>query len=294
MQRFFQHAFVRLVLIVVPSIILGSIISNIVSAGFHNLNVAASETITNAVFGISVLLVAMIVEWFTVHRTLVSLGLSLKTALRDLLVGFGVGGVLFTVVFTMLLVSGNYHLDTRVGAGAFGSITGSLVLWLAVAFFEEILFRGTVFHLVEEGAGSVIAIVLTSLFFGFAHLFNPGATIVSTLAITLEAGVLLASLYMLTRSLWIPIGVHWAWNFFEGSLFGSPVSGNMGLPTLWHSQPQGSSVITGGAFGPEAGLFTVILISIVGGIVIWRCAQTGKIIRSPWQHATTVSLADKK
>ena len=93
------------------------------------------------------------------------------------------------------------------------------------AFNEEILFRGVLFRWIEEFGGSWAALLITSIFFGAAHLFNPNASPIAAFGIALEAGLLLGAAYMLTRSLWLPIGIHAAWNFTQGEVFDIPVSG---------------------------------------------------------------------
>ena len=90
---------------------------------------------------------------------------------------------------------------------------------------EELLFRGILFRWIEEFGGSWAALMVTSVLFGLAHVINPNATWFSSFAIAVEAGVLLGGAYMLTRSLWMPMGLHAAWNFTQGDIFDVPVSG---------------------------------------------------------------------
>jgi uncharacterized protein len=161
---------------------------------------------------------------------------------------------------------------------------------LLVAVFEEITFRGLLFRIVEKGLGSWGALLMSAVFFGGAHLGNPGATIGSSIAIALEAGVLLGAIYMATRSLWMVIGVHWAWNYFEGPVFGTQVSGN-DIRSLLHSVTDGPVLWTGGAFGPEAGLFAVIAGGIVGAIFIWLAIRRGQIIAPMWARRATTTPA---
>ena len=92
-------------------------------------------------------------------------------------------------------------------------------------FTEELLFRGILFRWIEEFGGSWAALAVTSALFGLAHIFNPGATWFSSFAIAVEAGVLLGGAYMLTRNLWLAMGLHAGWNFTQGEIFDVPVSG---------------------------------------------------------------------
>ena len=282
MRRFFQNPFVRLfltLLLTVVFIVLFSAIAkfivNLVAGG--HLTTAPIIVLGESAYALSGILALLTVERLTTHRSLNALGIPLRSWPRDLIIGFGIGAGLFVTVFTLLWLSGNYALDTHPGTGAFGVLAGGLLLYLATAIFEEVLFRGILFHLIEEGAGSWVALIVTSLFFGLAHLANPNATIVSALAIALEAGLLLGALYMLTRNLWVVIGLHWAWNFFEGVFFGTPVSG-VGVPAFLHATPKGTALVTGGSFGPEAGVVSVVILLVVGLMFIGQAIRTGRII----------------
>ena len=111
---------------------------------------------------------------------------------------------------------------------------------------EELLFRGILFRWIEEFAGSWAALVMTSALFGLAHIFNPNATWFSSFAIAVEAGVVLGGAYMLTRSLWLPIGLHAAWNFTQGEVFDVPVSGSA-VHGLVQARLSGPPLLSGGS-----------------------------------------------
>jgi hypothetical protein len=126
--------------------------------------------------------------------------------------------------------------------------------------FEETLFRGILFRFLEEGFGSWIALALSALFFGFSHLNNPNATVWSAIAIALEAGVSIGAVYMATRSLWFAMGLHTAWNFLQGTIFGVAVWGiRAPADSLFQPLIQGNQWLTGGAFGIEASVIAVVL-----------------------------------
>jgi uncharacterized protein len=127
---------------------------------------------------------------------------------------------------------------------------------------------------VEESLGSVIALLASAALFGFLHAFNPGATLVSTVAIALEAGVILAAAYLYTRRLWMAIGLHTAWNFTEGGIFGASVSGGVGHG-LFASHFAGRPIFSGGAFGPEASIVAVVVCLIVGVALLVRSRRLG-------------------
>ena len=119
------------------------------------------------------------------------------------------------------------------------------------AIGEEIIFRGVVFRIFEEMFGTFIALMVSAGFFGLIHMGNHGATVTSGAAIALEAGLLLAVSYAVVRNLWLPIGLHFGWNFAESGIFGSVVSGNA-FKGLFNTTLTGPDMLTGGKFGPEA------------------------------------------
>jgi hypothetical protein len=202
------------------------------------------------------LLAAMLaVERIAVNKNAAQIGLDPSCALRDVVFGLLFGAVLFSFVVLELAAGGLYQI---VGAQLSPSLGFAALLLLADAAIEELLFRGVLFRLIEEWAGTWLALAISATLFGLAHAANPGATWFSSLAVALEAGVLLGATFVVTRNLWAPIALHFAWNFFEGPVYGSQVSGHQFLTSIFTSQIKGPTVLTGGRFGPEAGLFALV------------------------------------
>jgi uncharacterized protein len=160
-------------------------------------------------------------------------------------------------------------------------LLGELAVCFAAAVLEELAMRAVVFRLVEEAAGTTVGVVVSAVLFGLLHAFNPGATLVSSAAVAIEAGVLLAVAYALTRNLWFCIGLHMSWNFAEGSLFGAKVSGGSAAHSLMHTTLAGPDILTGGAFGPEASVIAMGVTLVVSAIV-----ATLVVRRSGWQPGT--------
>lgn len=150
-------------------------------------------------------------------------------------------------------------------------------------FTEEILLRGVLFRIVEEGLGTWIALVLSALLFGALHLANTNATVIGALAIALTGGVLLCAGFIITRRLWMPIGMHFAWNFLESGIFGATVSGN-NAHGLLRSQLSGPTLISGGAFGPEASLITMVLGFALGIWLTLRAKSQGRFLPPLWRR----------
>ncbi|KFN43455.1 CPBP family intramembrane glutamic endopeptidase [Arenimonas oryziterrae] len=170
-------------------------------------------------------------------------------------------------------------------------LTPLLVLGLLPGITEEILFRGVLFRVVEDGLGTWIAIAFSGLLFGAAHLANPNATWWSSLAIAIEAGLLLGMAYAWTRSLWFCMGLHAAWNFTQGPLLGIPVSG-IELKGWLNASTQGPLLISGGEFGAEASLLTVVL-CVSLAVFFTRQAMAQGNIRPPfWRRPAPVATPD--
>jgi membrane protease YdiL (CAAX protease family) len=253
--------------------------------------VPIDSLLTEAILAGCALSTLVIVGRLIERRTFAELGFG-RHFLRDIGIGLALGAGIISAVIGLLALFGWYSI---IGPGALvgADITTNLsvvLLFLLVAVFEEITFRGLLFRIVENGLGSWGALLISAVFFGGAHLGNPGATIGSSIAIALEAGALLGAIYMATRSLWMVIGVHWAWNYFEGPVFGTQVSGN-DSPSLLHSVTAGPVLWAGGAFGPEAGLFAVIVGGIVGAIFIWLAIRRGQVIAPMWARRATATSA---
>ena len=186
--------------------------------------------------------------------------LAIAGAGGELLRGFVLGAVLFAVTMAILWVAGVAVITRGDGWQALAAGLGAAV---AAALIEETLMRAIFFRLVEESLGTAIALLASAALFGFLHAFNPGASLVSTIAIALEAGVILAAAYLYTRRLWMAIGLHAAWNFTEGGVFGASVSGTGGHG-LYASHFTGPSIVSGGAFGPEASVVAVVVCLLAG------------------------------
>jgi membrane protease YdiL (CAAX protease family) len=245
-------------------------------------NIALAGAARNALLLTIVLALSL---WLFERRSLSDVGLAPARAIPDTTRGFLLGAAMLTAAVGFLALVGSYSVAGWAPLPG-GTSRGELLLRVVLLLFcvgvaEEVAVRGIVFRLLEQGLGTWLAIAISALFFGFGHLNNPGATWVSSVAIAIEAGTLLAAMYVATRSLWLPIGVHWAWNLFEGPVWGSAVSGN-GLTALAEARFRGPELLTGGAFGPEAGLPTVVLGGALGIVFLVLAVRRGQIITPRW------------
>ncbi|HEX5238838.1 MAG TPA: type II CAAX endopeptidase family protein [Sphingomicrobium sp.] len=199
--------------------------------------------------------------------------------LRHLLLGLGAGLAIFSLAVAIAAALGVYHLNGE------GDLSGLLPAFIASALFpavnEELLFRGILFRWIEEFGGSWAALLVTSALFGCAHLLNPHASPIAAVGIAFEAGVMLGAAYMLTRSLWMPMGLHAAWNFAQGEIYDIPVSG---LPAhgLLNARLSGPPLLTGNGFGLEASIIAIAVATLFGLWLLWLAIRKGEIIQPGW------------
>ena len=202
-----------------------------------------------------------------------------EAAVRGAAAGLGrgalIGAGLFAAVIANIAFLGDYRVE------GLGSVSGAVALigfMAAAAVTEELIFRGVLFRIVEERAGTWGALALTALVFGLSHLLNPHAGLWGAVAVAIEAGGMLAAAYAATRTLWVPIGLHFGWNFAEGGIFGTEVSGKGTWKGLLDGVTSGSDLVTGGAFGPEAGLYSVIGGALVMTAFLWLAHRRGNLV----------------
>ena len=206
-------------------------------------------------------------------RSFVSLGLKVsRQALLDVLAGIGIMFVLMGLIYGVMSSLGWVTFEGFAWEyDATGTVIWNtlifLVIFLLVGWNEELLSRGYHLQTIASGLNLFWAVILSSAFFGLLHINSPHATWVSTTGI-IFAGLFQAYAYIRTKQLWLPIGLHLGWNFFEGVVFGFPVSG-LDIYALTRMRVSGPALWTGGEFGPEAGL--IILPALIVGCALIYC-----------------------
>ncbi len=202
----------------------------------------------------------------------------LKGAVRDTLVGLGIGAAIMTAAVAIAAMLDVYNI---VGEGDTRELSYAIVTAaLFPAVSEELMFRGILFRWIEDFGGSWVALAITSALFGLAHFYNPNATAFSSFAIAVEAGVLLGGAYMLTRSLWMPMGLHAAWNFTQGEIFDVNVSG-LDVHGLVTAKMSGPELLSGGHFGLEASIIGLVIATLAGVWLVVLAIRNGELVQ-PW------------
>jgi membrane protease YdiL (CAAX protease family) len=200
---------------------------------------------------------AWLVHWLEKRRPIEELRPS--AAPGGLIAGALIGFIILSAVLGILYLMGaaKFALPMPI---LFPSFAAAIAIISGVA--EELIFRGALFRNLEDGFGSLVALVISGALFGALHIFNPNATLFSSIAIAIEAGLLLGAAFMAARSLWLPIGLHFGWNFTEGGFYSTAVSGGT-TPGIIKTTLTGPNMLTGGAFGPEASWVTMAVCSVL-------------------------------
>lgn len=233
------------------------------ATGFESIMLAITKSIA------AIALYVLTMKWLA-HRRVPEL--SIKNAVNRVSLGALIGFIFIVISTLLIVILGGYSFKWLPGSAG-DVIWPTISTALGAAVVEELIFRGIAFQAIEKMIGSRFALMITSLFFGIAHLGNPGATIWSAAAIAIEAGVLLGAAFLWRRSLWLVIGIHFVWNAVVG-LLGIPVSGHPSSG-LFSVQVTGSSLLTGGSFGIEASVVTVI-ISLLLSVPMLMLAKKGE------------------
>jgi len=191
----------------------------------------------------------------------------------ELLVG-AAGGIGLTLLVVMILwIGGAYHGSWR----GPDDLLAPTLMAIGAGLMEEALVRGFVFGLIERWAGSLVALVLTALIFGGAHFDNSGAGLWPVAALAIGPGLALGAAYLATGRLWLPIGLHFGWNFGQSGLFGLLDSGTS-FPSVIDASIDGPYWLTGGAFGPEASLPGLAVWVLLGVFLLNRARRQGRLV----------------
>jgi len=178
---------------------------------------------------------------------------------------------MMSIVFLTQYGAGWIELEWK-GLGSFdifAIMITTLIFFILAGFGEELFFRGYPFQTLVESIKAPAAVVIMSVVFSAAHSMNPNISTLALLNIFL-AGVWLSIAYLKTRTLWLPAGLHISWNFFQGTIFSYPVSGQvLDGRSLFDTSISGPPLLTGGEFGPEGGLITTVVL-IIGTMYIYK------------------------
>jgi hypothetical protein len=214
--------------------------------------------------------------------------LALRPLPRQAGLGLLIGTLLMSTTVAVLWLLGSYRVTGTNPSPDW--ISAVLVVGLGAGLGEEIISRGVLFRIVEEGLGTWWALAISALFFGAMHIGNPGATLWSSAAIAIEAGILLGLLYHVTRSLWVCAGMHLAWNVMQGTVFGIAVSGHPADGFLV-ARLSGPEWLSGGAFGAEASVVALLVCTSLSAVLLGIALRRRSIVPPAWKRRTSLAQA---
>lgn len=200
--------------------------------------------------------------------------LAWRAAPSQLAGGLLLGAAMFAAVMALMAALNVYTIRWTGPAPLWGPLGKAL----QAGVVEELMLRAILLRLLWRAFGPWLAFALSAALFGLAHLGNPNASVFAALCIAVEAGIMLGAFYVLTGRLWVSIGVHAAWNFTQGYLFGAAVSGTDMGPAIARSTAQAGvpDWLSGGAFGPEASLPGLLVCTVVGALATWVAWRKGR------------------
>ena len=216
------------------------------------------------------MILAVTLHWKHLDKKPISdLGfINIKKGYVDLIIGLILGAASLTIVFVLLLETGNITLNTSIFNPTFSlSLISSFILFIFVGINEELFARGYCMTVLKQTGNKWIVIIFSSIIFSLMHSFNPDMTFLSYFNLFLF-GLFTAYMFIKSGNLWLSIGYHITWNYFEGNIFGFKVSGQ-GTNSIYIVHNSVNNFINGGSFGPEGGI-TVTFILLLGFAFMWK------------------------
>ena len=272
----------RILLFIAGLLVISFILNSIIKFVFGSP--PEDITIKDAIRGVIVIFMATLAVWparkFLDKKTFISLGLRLdRWAGIDIIAGLLLSGLMILAIFLIQLYAGYLTIERITWTDDTLPVVPGLLLWFfsigaAVAWSEELIFRGYLLQNLRDGIGLYPAVAISCLLFGVLHMSNPNSSWLSGLIITLFT-FLPVYAWLRTGQLWLSMGIHAGWNFFQGPVFGFPVSG-LEKEKLISQHLEGPEWITGGAFGLEASI--IILPVILAGLMViylWTRSRKG-------------------
>jgi uncharacterized protein len=206
--------------------------------------------------------------------------LSFASLSKNAIMGFITGLALQSLFILIIYIFGKYSI-THINPVSF--LMPSFAAAVTAGFVAEILIVGIFFRLTEEKLGTLITLLISVVLFVIMHVNAKGATTLSVLSTAMQAGVLLPAVYIFSRNLWIPIFLHFAWDFSEPGIFGG-INPSISIDkSLFTSKISGESFLTGGQMGPQNSVQSLILCSIAAFLFLWLAKRKNNFIQPFWK-----------
>ncbi|MEO6454940.1 MAG: CPBP family intramembrane glutamic endopeptidase [Ginsengibacter sp.] len=202
-------------------------------------------------------------------------------------IGFVTGLVLQSLFIAVIYIAATYSI-TRVNP--LSTLVPSFSIALSAGFVAEILIIGVLFRLLEQQLGTTISLLLFIFLFAILHINGKGATLLSVCATGVQAGFMLPAAYIFSRSLWLPIFLHFNWDFAEPGIFGA-INSSTSITEGWFtSKISGAALITGGQTGPQNSLQSLILCLITGALFLLLAKRKNNFIKPGWRMSSPKRL----
>ena len=264
----------RDIIFVIGGIILLIIYSTILSLGVYTASESDSYLINIPIFLITAVVLLLL---YNLLIRYVEANDACKIAPRKDISSIGnglfIGFSYFIIVTVTMSLCGYYHIKSI--QFDWEKQLFSFTLFFLVAVSEEIFFRGILFRMINRRWNIWAALVISALIFGGLHIFNDNATLWSSIAIAIEAGSLLGAAYAYSKNIWLPIGIHWIWNYTQGNIVGFPVSGEDNVTSIITPEISGPQWLTGGSFGAEASVISAVIGLLISLWFIRKTIQQG-------------------
>ena len=264
----------RDIIFVIGGIILFIIYSTILSLGIYTASESDSYLINIPIFLITAVVLLLL---YNLLIRYVEANDACKIAPRKDISSIGnglfIGFSYFIIVTVTMSLCGYYHIKSI--QFDWEKQLFSFTLFFLVAVSEEIFFRGILFRMINRRWNIWAALVISALIFGGLHILNDNATLWSSIAIAIEAGSLLGAAYAYSKNIWLPIGIHWIWNYTQGNILGFPVSGEDNVTSIITPEISGPQWLTGGSFGAEASVISAVIGLLISLWFIRKTIQQG-------------------
>lgn len=236
---------------------------NIESTAEYELIFQISTSISNILFIISCIIIWKLFEKKKINKMGIT---SIKNGYKELCVGLILGAITMSIVAIIIIAIGNVKLINPISKPQISiSLLYGLIGFIFVGFGEEILSRGYIMSVLKQTRNKWLILIGPALIFAALHLGNDGIDVLSFVNLFL-VGVLFAYMFMKSKNIWMPIGYHITWNYFQGYIWGFGVSG-ISVNGLYKVENITNNIINGGAFGPEGGIIVTIVICLTFGFV---------------------------
>jgi len=277
--RVLLQAVLMIALAVIPILLVAEPLTALHKRGrfLAGLNAGSYDRVINMIAGpllmLAVLASVLIAVRFLDHRSISELWVVFDQRWRSgFLIGIAIGAILMSIVFVAEYAAGWVTVAGTMATNAAGvslllAISFSFVKVVCVGIYEEAVCRGYLLRNLADALNLRVSIVVTSAVFAILHLTNDNSSFLSTVGLFIN-GILFAVAVLSTGRLSTAIGLHMAWNFFEGVVYGFPVSGDKEGATLVAIRQAGPVFLTGGNFGPEAGVIGIVA-SVIGIVMLW-------------------------